>query len=158
MFTNKDNIMQNEPVYPLLEKDGTFTPLGLLFPIKEIIKVTDSAFEKEYVEGVDYELTSDGLLKIIVGGAIPCVPYGAYYPDELVPGEAFGRTARAAIEATFSYARPKELQFAVLVDRGHRELPIRPDYVGKNLPTSKTEIVDVCLHGVDGETAVYIRE
>lgn len=69
-----------------------------------------------------------------------------------------GRTARAAIEATFSYARPKELQFAVLVDRGHRELPIRPDYVGKNLPTSKTEIVDVCLHGVDGETAVYIRE
>ena len=97
MFTNKDNIMQNEPVYPLLEKDGTFTPLGLLFPIKEIIKVTDSAFEKEYIAGVDYELTSDGLLKIIVGGAIPCVPYGAYYPDELVPGEAFGRTVGGLI-------------------------------------------------------------
>lgn len=69
-----------------------------------------------------------------------------------------GRTARAAIEATFSYARPKELQYAVLIDRGHRELPIRPDYVGKNLPTAKTEIVNVCLSGVDGETAVYIKD
>ncbi len=97
MFTNKDNIMQNEPVYPLLGKDGTFTPLGLLFPIKEIIKVTDSAFEKEYVEGVDYELTEEGLFKIIVGGAIPCVPYSTYYPDELVQGEAFGRTGGGLI-------------------------------------------------------------
>ena len=69
-----------------------------------------------------------------------------------------GRTARAAIEATFSYARPKELQYAVLIDRGHRELPIRPDYVGKNLPTAKTEIVNVCLSGIDGETAVYIKD
>ena len=68
-----------------------------------------------------------------------------------------GRTARAAIEATFAYDRPKELQFAVLIDRGHRELPIRPDYVGKNLPTSKNEIVDVCIKSIDGETAVYIR-
>jgi pyrimidine operon attenuation protein/uracil phosphoribosyltransferase len=56
-----------------------------------------------------------------------------------------GRTARAAIEATFAHARPKELQLAVLVDRGHRELPIRPDYVGKNLPTSKEERVSVRL-------------
>ena len=69
-----------------------------------------------------------------------------------------GRTARAAIEATVSYARPKELQYAVLIDRGHRELPIRPDYVGKNLPTSKNEIVKVCLSEVDGETAVYIKD
>ena len=69
-----------------------------------------------------------------------------------------GRTARAAIEATFSYARPKELQLAVLIDRGHRELPIRPDYVGKNVPTSKSETVSVCLTETDGETAVYIKE
>ena len=69
-----------------------------------------------------------------------------------------GRTARAAIEATFAYGRPKELQFAVLVDRGHRELPIRPDYVGKNLPTSKHESVEVCVAETDGETAVYIKE
>lgn len=69
-----------------------------------------------------------------------------------------GRTARAAIEATFSYARPKELQLAVLIDRGHRELPIRPDYVGKNVPTSKSESVAVCISELDGETAVYIKE
>lgn len=69
-----------------------------------------------------------------------------------------GRTARAAIEATFSYARPKELQLAVLIDRGHRELPIRPDYVGKNVPTSKSESVAVCLTEIDGETAVYIKD
>ena len=48
-----------------------------------------------------------------------------------------GRTARAAIEAVFSCGRPRSIQLAVLVDRGHRELPIRPDYVGKNLPTSR---------------------
>lgn len=69
-----------------------------------------------------------------------------------------GRTARAAIEATFAYARPKELQLAVLIDRGHRELPIRPDYVGKNVPTSKSESVAVCLAETDGETAVYIKD
>ena len=69
-----------------------------------------------------------------------------------------GRTARAAIEATFAYARPKELQLAVLIDRGHRELPIRPDYVGKNVPTAKSESVAVCISDVDGETAVYIKD
>ena len=67
-----------------------------------------------------------------------------------------GRTARAALEAIFSYARPQAVQLAVLVDRGHRELPIRPDYVGKNLPTSHTEAVRVRLEETDGETCVYI--
>jgi pyrimidine operon attenuation protein/uracil phosphoribosyltransferase len=67
-----------------------------------------------------------------------------------------GRTARAALEAIFSYARPQAVQLAVLVDRGHRELPIRPDYVGKNLPTSHTEAVRVRLDETDGETCVYI--
>lgn len=67
-----------------------------------------------------------------------------------------GRTARAALEAVFTAARPREVQLAVLVDRGHRELPIRPDYVGKNLPTSKNEIVDVLIDEFDGENGVYI--
>ncbi|MBO5556637.1 MAG: bifunctional pyr operon transcriptional regulator/uracil phosphoribosyltransferase PyrR, partial [Oscillospiraceae bacterium] len=56
-----------------------------------------------------------------------------------------GRTARAAIEAVFRRGRPRSIQLAVLVDRGHRELPIRPDYVGKNLPTSRSELVEVRL-------------
>jgi pyrimidine operon attenuation protein / uracil phosphoribosyltransferase len=67
-----------------------------------------------------------------------------------------GRTVRAAIEALFDYGRPDRVQLAVLVDRGHRELPIRPDYVGKNLPTSRTERVFVRLEEVDGVDEVAI--
>jgi pyrimidine operon attenuation protein/uracil phosphoribosyltransferase len=60
-----------------------------------------------------------------------------------------GRTIRAAIEALFDYGRPERVQLAVLVDRGHRELPIRPDYVGKNLPTSRGERIQVELVEID---------
>jgi pyrimidine operon attenuation protein / uracil phosphoribosyltransferase len=60
-----------------------------------------------------------------------------------------GRTIRAAIEALFDYGRPARVQLAVLVDRGHRELPIRPDYVGKNLPTARTERIQVQLLEID---------
>ncbi len=60
-----------------------------------------------------------------------------------------GRTIRAAIDALFDYGRPPLVQLATLVDRGHRELPIRPDYVGKNLPTRRDEVVDVGPEGVD---------
>ncbi len=69
-----------------------------------------------------------------------------------------GRTVRAAIEAVFSHGRPKAIQLAVLIDRGHRELPIRPDYVGKNIPTAKNELVAVKLKEVDGENAVDLYE
>lgn len=69
-----------------------------------------------------------------------------------------GRTARAAIEALFSCGRPNSIQFAVLVDRGHRELPIRADFVGKNLPTSRSELVEVRLPEFDGETGVYLMD
>jgi len=67
-----------------------------------------------------------------------------------------GRTARAAIEALFDYGRPDKVQLAVLADRGHRELPIRPDYVGKNLPTSRGEHVYVRLIELDGVDEVAI--
>ena len=69
-----------------------------------------------------------------------------------------GRTARAAIEALFSCGRPKSIQLAVLIDRGHRELPIRADYVGKNLPTARTELVEVRVPEYDGETGVFLME
>ena len=69
-----------------------------------------------------------------------------------------GRTARAAIEAVFSCGRPRTIQFAVLVDRGHRELPIRADYVGKNVPTARSELVEVRLPEYDGETGVWLME
>ena len=69
-----------------------------------------------------------------------------------------GRTARAAIEAVFSCGRPRSIQLAVLVDRGHRELPIRPDYVGKNVPSARTEFIEVRLPDFDGETGVWLME
>ena len=67
-----------------------------------------------------------------------------------------GRTVRAAIEALFDYGRPRRVQLAVLADRGHRELPIRPDYVGKNLPTAASERVNVSVEELDGEEEVVI--
>ena len=69
-----------------------------------------------------------------------------------------GRTVRAAIEALFDYGRPARVQLAVLADRGHRELPIRPDYVGKNLPTSRAEHVHVRLRELDGVDEVAIAD
>ena len=68
-----------------------------------------------------------------------------------------GRTIRAAIEALLDYGRPDRVQLAVLVDRGHRELPIRPDYVGKNLPTSLDERVRVELEEIDGRDRVVLE-
>jgi pyrimidine operon attenuation protein/uracil phosphoribosyltransferase len=67
-----------------------------------------------------------------------------------------GRTVRAAIDALFDYGRPARVQLAVLCDRGHRELPIRPDYVGKNLPTARDERVNVRLEESDGVDEVTI--
>ncbi len=67
-----------------------------------------------------------------------------------------GRTVRAAIDALFDYGRPARVQLAVLVDRGHRELPIRPDYVGKNLPTAQDQRVNVRVEEIDGVDEVTI--
>jgi pyrimidine operon attenuation protein/uracil phosphoribosyltransferase len=69
-----------------------------------------------------------------------------------------GRTIRAAMDALIDFGRPKAIQLAVLVDRGHRELPIRPDFVGKNLPTRPDEDVQVRLEETDGEDAVVLGE
>ena len=69
-----------------------------------------------------------------------------------------GRTTRAAIDALLKIGRPKNIQLAIMVDRGHRELPIRPDFVGKNLPTSLSEVVCVKFTEVDGVTAVDLYE
>ncbi|MBC7106112.1 MAG: bifunctional pyr operon transcriptional regulator/uracil phosphoribosyltransferase PyrR [Firmicutes bacterium] len=69
-----------------------------------------------------------------------------------------GRTVRAAMDAIMDLGRPKAIQLAVLVDRGHRELPIKPDYVGKNVPTSRREIVAVQVEEIDGTDRVVIME
>jgi len=69
-----------------------------------------------------------------------------------------GRTIRCALDAIIDFGRPGQIQLAVLIDRGHRELPIRADYVGKNVPTSLNEIVEVRLEEVDGEDEVVLCE
>jgi pyrimidine operon attenuation protein/uracil phosphoribosyltransferase len=69
-----------------------------------------------------------------------------------------GRTVRAAMDEIIDFGRPKAIQLAVLIDRGHRELPIRPDYVGKNVPTSSREIISVCLQEQDGKDTVAVEE
>ena len=68
-----------------------------------------------------------------------------------------GRSVRAAMDAMIDFGRPRTIQLAVLVDRGHRELPIRADYIGRNIPTSHGEKIKVSLQEVDGEDAVYIE-
>jgi len=69
-----------------------------------------------------------------------------------------GRTARAALDALIDLGRPQKIQLAVLIDRGHRELPIRADFVGKNVPTSRKEIVSVCLLETDSNEEVLLLE
>jgi pyrimidine operon attenuation protein/uracil phosphoribosyltransferase len=69
-----------------------------------------------------------------------------------------GRTVRAAMDALIDFGRPRAIQLAVVIDRGHRELPIRADYVGKNVPTSKKEVIGVKLAEVDGVDSVVIKE
>lgn len=69
-----------------------------------------------------------------------------------------GRTVRAALDALIDLGRPSKIQLAVLIDRGHRELPIRADYVGKNVPTSSREIISVCLEETDRDEEVFLTE
>jgi len=69
-----------------------------------------------------------------------------------------GRTVRAALDALVDFGRPKSIQLAVLIDRGHRELPVRADYVGKNIPTAKNETVEVRLSETDGKDEIVIIE
>ena len=69
-----------------------------------------------------------------------------------------GRTVRAAMDALIDFGRPRSIQLAVVIDRGHRELPIRADFVGKNVPTSKKEVIGVKLMEVDGVDSVVIKE
>ncbi|MGH2916441.1 MAG: bifunctional pyr operon transcriptional regulator/uracil phosphoribosyltransferase PyrR [Solirubrobacteraceae bacterium] len=112
---------------------------------------------------VDIAFYRDDLALRAPGGAAPVVHATAL--DFPIAGRTVvivddvlytGRTVRAAIDAIFDYGRPARLQLATLVDRGHRELPIRPDYVGKNLPTSPAQRVNVRVVEVDGVDEVTI--
>ena len=130
----QENIYANEGVrLPLGELDITFYR-------DDIEKKTD--FPTLNATNIDFDITDR---KIIL-------------TDDVL---FTGRTVRAAIDAIFSLGRPKAIQLAVLIDRGHRELPIKPDYVGKNIPTSMNEIVKVSFPAFDDcdpAVAIYAKD
>lgn len=88
------------------------------------------------------------------------IPYDLYDMNVVLVDDVLytGRTVRAALDALMDIGRPKRIQLAVFVDRGHRELPIKPDFVGKNVPTSINEEVSVRMSEVDGDDAVLLME
>ena len=156
--------------HEIIEKNSGVSDLVLLgiqrrgMPLAEMLRRNISRFEGTDVPvgSIDISLYRDdltGLSDMPAEGSsiIPCDITGktVILVDDVI---YTGRTVRAAIEAVFHYGRPKSIQLAVLIDRGHRELPVRPDYVGKNIPTSHTELVSVMVQEFDGETGVCLYQ
>ena len=156
--------------HEIIEKNSGVADLVLLgirrrgMPLAEMLRENIARFEGADVPvgSIDISLYRDdltGLSDMPAEGAsvIPCDIAGktVILVDDVI---YTGRTVRAAIEAVFHYGRPKSIQLAVLIDRGHRELPVRPDYVGKNIPTSHTELVSVMVQEFDGETGVCLYQ
>ncbi len=112
------------------------------------------------VGSVDITLYRDDLTKISEDLEIKNLDLGLEIKDKkivIIDDVLYTcRTARAAIDAIMDVSRPRGIQLAVLIDRGHKELPIRADYVGKNIPTSKNEVIAVSLKEIDGEDSVKI--
>ena len=156
--------------HEIIEKNNGADQICLLgikrrgIPMAEIIHDNILKFEgiDVPVGHVDISLYRDDLSEISESPETTgcCIPVNlSDYTVILIDDVLFtGRTARAAIEAVFSHGRPRAIQLAVLIDRGHRELPIRPDYVGKNIPTSRNELVAVKLESIDGETGADLYE
>lgn len=123
----------------ILEHEGVEPPVGIL----DITLYRDDLFmlaEHPIINGTDIPFSIENKKVVIV--------------DDVI---FTGRTARAALDALMEFGRPKLIQLLVLVDRGHRELPIRADYVGKNIPTSLSEIVNVMVEEIDAADAVTIN-
>ena len=130
---------------------------------KRLSKIIEQIEEvKVPVDSVDITLYRDDLTMISKIPVIKSVDVGIDVKNKkviIVDDVIYtGRTVRAAIDAIIKNGRPQMIQLAVLIDRGHREIPIRADYVGKNIPTSKDEIISVELTEIDGEETVKIYE
>ena len=172
----KSEIMNEEAVYralrrishEIVERCGGVDNLVLVgiksrgIPLAEKLKQLIVAFES--VDGplgqLDISLYRDDLTEIADLPTVKKTDIGVDVKGKtvvLVDDVLFtGRTVRAAIDAVFDQGRPEAIQLAVLVDRGHRELPIRADYVGKNIPTARTEMVKVNLPPYDEDVSVAL--
>ncbi len=146
---------------------GDLVLAGLLtrgVPLARRLAAEIEAFEGSSVPvgSLDVALFRDDLRK---RGTVPHVRPSEFPQDiegctvVLVDDVLFtGRTIKAALDALFEFGRPARVRLAVMVDRGHRELPIRPDFVGRNIPTSRGQEVTVRLHEQDGDDGVYLVE
>lgn len=172
----KSEIMNEEAVYralrrishEIVERCGGVNNLVLVgiksrgIPLAEKLKQLIFAFESVDVPlgQLDISLYRDDLTEIADLPTVKKTDIGVYVKGKtvvLVDDVLFtGRTVRAAIDAVFDQGRPEAIQLAVLVDRGHRELPIRADYVGKNIPTARTEMVKVNLPPYDEDVSVAL--
>jgi pyrimidine operon attenuation protein/uracil phosphoribosyltransferase len=103
------------------------------------------------------DLSTTGIRPVVTPGALGCDVEGR---DVILCDDVLytGRTIRAALDALFDHGRPRRVQLAVLIDRGHRELPIEATYVGKHVPTSSREIIEVKFHEVDNDEQVLLVE
>ncbi len=156
--------------HEIIEKNNGTADIILLgihrrgMPLAAILRDNIRSFEGTDVPlgSIDISLYRDDLTEVsdlpeTGATSIPCDINGkkVILVDDVI---YTGRTVRAAIEAVFHYGRPDSIQLAVLIDRGHRELPIRPDYVGKNIPTSHSEVVSVMVDEFDGKTGVALYQ
>ncbi|MCR5584882.1 MAG: bifunctional pyr operon transcriptional regulator/uracil phosphoribosyltransferase PyrR [Lachnospiraceae bacterium] len=133
-------------------------------PLAEMIKNNIEMVEGTVVPTgtIDITLYRDDLTEVTGNPVVsePSLSFDITGKDVVLVDDVIytGRTARAALEAVFSVGRPHSVSLAVLVDRGHRELPIRADFVGKNIPTSKSEIIAVHMPAYDGCLEVLLCE
>ena len=133
-------------------------------PIAEFIasKITEFEGTEVAVGKLDITLYRDDLTEIALQPVVKRteVPFDIHGMRIVLVDDVLytGRTARAALDALIDMGRPGVIQYAVLVDRGHRELPIRADYVGKNIPTSAAEVIKVKLESIDAEEGVELWE
>ncbi|MGE5588404.1 MAG: bifunctional pyr operon transcriptional regulator/uracil phosphoribosyltransferase PyrR [Clostridia bacterium] len=156
--------------HEILEKNQGTERLALVgirtrgFPLAARLAEAISQIEKKVlpVGILDITLYRDDLSTIDVQPQVRKteIPFDVTRRDIVLVDDVIftGRTVRAALDAIMDLGRPSRIQLAVLVDRGHREVPIRPDYVGKNVPTSRREIISVRLKEVDGKDEVVIQE
>lgn len=154
--------------HQILERNGGTDNLCLVgiktrgIPIAEIIRDNILTIEgaKVPVGTIDIsfyrdDITHDSFDPTITGADLPFDITGKtiVLVDDVI---YTGRTTRAAIDCLLKQGRPAIIQLAAVIDRGHRELPIRPDFVGKNIPTSRDELISVCIPSVDGEFGVKL--
>ena len=156
--------------HEIVEKSNGSEDLALIgikrrgIPLAERLGKLISTIEKHPVDtgSLDIQfyrddLSTAGVRPVVTAGSIGCNVEGR---DVVLCDDVLytGRTVRAALDALFDHGRPRRVQLAVLIDRGHRELPIEATYVGKNIPTSQREIIEVKFHEVDSSDEVLLVE